>query len=121
MSRNYSFEGNSSSQEKGEGLFGDEAEVPWLNFKEDQNEVFLMVNNNGGSELECESTQLLTHDTSLEKLYDEYLGLLKIDDRDLETKQRLYGSNGLKFSVAFLSVWLYGYYNSLYVHFHKSM
>ncbi|KAL5540039.1 hypothetical protein UlMin_021746 [Ulmus minor] len=82
MSRNYSFEGNSSSQEKGEGLFGDEAEVPWLNFKEDQNEVFLMVNNNGGSELECESTQLLTHDTSLEKLYEEYLGLLKIDDGD---------------------------------------
>ncbi|GAV76866.1 Myb_DNA-binding domain-containing protein [Cephalotus follicularis] len=93
LARNDSFESNTcntvsqSSSHGGEGgLAIDVVDVPWSSFKDGHNdEVGFLVGEDeehdlvNGSDFECQS-YLPTADHSLEKLYEEYLQLLKTDD-----------------------------------------
>ncbi|KAF5953232.1 hypothetical protein HYC85_011176 [Camellia sinensis] len=99
MSRNGSFGwtisgGSSSSHEgdhRGSLLVGTEVvHVPWSDFKDDvnhENRVGFLVGDDhqdrdlvNGSDLECHSQLLPMSDHTLEKLYEEYLQLLKAED-----------------------------------------
>ncbi|KAI8024845.1 Transcription repressor MYB5 [Camellia lanceoleosa] len=101
MSRNGSFGwtisgGSSSSHEgdrRGSLLVGTEVvHVPWSDFKDDvdhENRVGFLVGDDhqdrdlvNGSDLECHSQLLPMSDHTLEKLYEEYLQLLKAEDDD---------------------------------------
>ncbi|KAL7203153.1 hypothetical protein ACSBR2_016460 [Camellia fascicularis] len=101
MSRNGSFGwtisgGSSSSHEgdhRGSLLVGtDVVHVPWSDFKDDvdhENRVGFLVGDDhqdrdlvNGSDLECHSQLLPMSDHTLEKLYEEYLQLLKAEDYD---------------------------------------
>lgn len=85
--RNDSFEcnttsGTSSSQEIREAGI----DVPWCNFK---GGVGFLVDDEGdhdhlvsGSDFECQSQVPAQQDSTLEKLYDEYLQLLKTEDHN---------------------------------------
>ncbi|XVF80258.1 hypothetical protein PTKIN_Ptkin15bG0056600 [Pterospermum kingtungense] len=87
------FSSTVSSSQGGEGGFGTEVvQVPWSDYvNDDENgSGFLAAYNNNnddcdfvnGSDFECQSHAPATegHDSSLEKLYEEYLQLLKTND-----------------------------------------
>lgn len=98
MVRNYSFERNnndiittceSSSQEKGEDHVDDD--VPWLSSVKEGIDHHDLVNDTDDQDqghdhddslFNGTSTTTLDHDGTLEKLYDEYLQLLKTEEDD---------------------------------------
>lgn len=91
LPRNGSFECNTlsgSSGQEGEGCFDSKVvDIPWCEFKDGKVSFLVGCDDQGlvsGSDnLECQS-HLPTGNNSLEKLYEEYLELLKTEENQVE-------------------------------------
>ncbi|KAF2324906.1 hypothetical protein GH714_021168 [Hevea brasiliensis] len=85
LPRNDSFEGNTSLSSCQGGEVGLSAEAvvdnPWCNLKDDDDGISFLVDHDivNSTDLECQ-TLVPTANNNLEKLYEEYLQLLKTDD-----------------------------------------